>query len=851
MTIQEFENIENELRSLADTQDDVVLEKSGEFVIVRFGTTIQGRIYEDRDSDSIMIKYGESVLSYDEFISKETIRKKRAAQKFKGIKRDLASFADSDNGVDFDYNSGRFSFDRLMGNTTISGRIYIDDQDCVKVEYKGTIMSYNVFLSKELAQLDVFANRLIEKYKEDEQCYIDPQASLCDRAQIKRTEDYALKLLDKEINEDKRLIGTKFCFITADAGHGKSMLLRQFQYQQAQLYLNNQSNYIFLHIDLHGRTLVLLDEAISKALGELRMSGIFYTTILTLLRNRLLVLAIDGFDELAVEKGGDQALNSLSNLVKQMEGEGTLIAAARRAFFDTQEYLKRTGILRSDIYATCICNEIKIHNWTQEQCSKFLSKYNFEEKEYSRLLDILNDKKHPLLERPYLFAKMVTMAKDAKITPCEFISKGGNNKLESINNVIEQFIHREVDKWSYPELDTWCPYMVFDQHIRFLSEIALYMWENQTDKVSIDVLQFYITVLCEEWHIAEDRKPQMFKMVQFHAMLINDGDIYRKFDHEEFKCFFLSKAIEAMIKKYMKEKTQTSNDNLYRMLSLAELPDSVGQYILSQFEEEDVLLVYNCLLQFKKDWRPSYLHSNIGTLLPFLLDKYHPENTLLVNGKIIFSSLVFENKSLDNIIFEDCDFVNISLKNSHFKNINVTNCSFSKIVIWDNSDNIFENFSIDKNCRIAELVITDYNDEEESITEYYPEIIFQKLSQLGFNINNDNEPKDTDEDMYVECDTEFYKMTKRLLYKFNKTTCLYESNLFEYNMLKCRKPEVLKDIINLLVEYEIIEEKENNQTRQAQTKALTLKKYDIQEVFKAEGNPQSPLFSFWQEVKNR
>lgn len=67
-------------------------------------------------------------------------------------------------------------------------------------------------------------------------------------------------------------------------------------------------------------------------IGVLRLSGLYYNSIITLIRNGLIVLAIDGFDELAAEIGGEKVLGSLTNLVTELDGQGTIIAASRRTF---------------------------------------------------------------------------------------------------------------------------------------------------------------------------------------------------------------------------------------------------------------------------------------------------------------------------------------------------------------------------------------------------------------------------------------------------------------------------------------------------------------------------------------
>ena len=80
-------------------------------------------------------------------------------------------------------------------------------------------------------------------------------------------------------------------------------------------------------------------------LGELRINGLYYNSIITLIKNGLIILGIDGFDELAAEVGGDKALGSLSKLVQDLGGSGTIVAASRRAFFNTQDYINNSSLI--------------------------------------------------------------------------------------------------------------------------------------------------------------------------------------------------------------------------------------------------------------------------------------------------------------------------------------------------------------------------------------------------------------------------------------------------------------------------------------------------------------------------
>lgn len=758
---------------------------------------------------------------------------------FENIKRDLASFADDENEMVCD-DRGNVIFERH--GKLLSIQIKEDEDGRKFVNYNGIEIPYRLFLAKELSHLDILASKILQRKYQEELSYVDSNVILMSIDQQRQGK--AMSLLYEE-SKNTALIGTKISFVTADAGHGKSMLLRHFQYSQAQKYLDNNTNFLFWHIDLHGRDLVRLNEAIMYELGELRMPGLYFSSILTLMRHHLIVLGIDGFDELAAEKGGETALNSLSSLVSQMQGKGVLIAASRRAFFNSQDYLRRTNILNRNIGGGCIFNEIKIKNWQREQCVEYLDKYTFNADEYDKLLMALKSDKHPLLERPYLFTKLIHYSFEDNITPSDFINKKGHNNLENINDVIEAFIYREVDKWTQRDKETGRPYLSFEQHVRLLSEVAADMWNRQKNTISVENLQLILTILFDEWKTDSQLRPIILRMVESHAMLVNveNKDLYRKFDHDEFKYFFLARALEDIIRNSLND---DYINELYKFLYVAQLPDTVAQYMSTRIESKDIFPVIKTLMDIrKKDWKPTYIQSNIGTILPFLLNGFITTETIIIDGKISFSSLVFENKKIENVIFRDCTFVNISFNNTYFNNIHFDNCTFTGIIIACEG-NSFTDVSIRENCIINTVSVAHSKDENVD-TEYSPHAIYNVLR--GFNIQIEYFHSSSPEEITI-CTTDFYKNVKRLLNKYSKTTCLFESNIKQSPLFNFKNPDmIINEIIPLLEEYDIIEVRENRKTRQAGTRAWALKRYDISEVFKAEEDKESKLWHFWEKVK--
>jgi hypothetical protein len=65
--------------------------------------------------------------------------------------------------------------------------------------------------------------------------------------------------------------------------------------------------------DTQGRSFVRLEEAVAGELGQLRVSGMFYSGVIRLIRRGLLAIAIDGFDELLAEVGSGEAYSARSS----------------------------------------------------------------------------------------------------------------------------------------------------------------------------------------------------------------------------------------------------------------------------------------------------------------------------------------------------------------------------------------------------------------------------------------------------------------------------------------------------------------------------------------------------------
>ena len=260
---------------------------------------------------------------------------------FDTIKSDIEAFADDVSEVMVDRNTKQVLFTR--GGKDYEFKVLLEKGVIRNIECDGVKMPYTQFLTRRVANLELLAERLHTKRKGVD-AFIDGPATLSSIELDKPAQDTELKLLDAECSDADRF-NSKIVFITADAGHGKTALLREYQSQQAKKYLEGKSSFLFWHVDLQGRQLLRLSEAFMGDLGDLRITGLWMASIIRLVKHGKLVIGIDGFDELAAEQGSADALSALALLVTQMSNSGILVAASRRTFFKTEDYLNRSKMV--------------------------------------------------------------------------------------------------------------------------------------------------------------------------------------------------------------------------------------------------------------------------------------------------------------------------------------------------------------------------------------------------------------------------------------------------------------------------------------------------------------------------
>ncbi|NLT07362.1 MAG: NACHT domain-containing protein [Solirubrobacterales bacterium] len=754
---------------------------------------------------------------------------------FDDIALDLASFADDDEEIIIDAD-GSCIFVRGGQETQI--RLRHDDEDRLMVEVDGREMTYRRFLGHHLAGLPVLAERILAKRKGVPD-YVDSQGVLASPSEISETAD-ALTLLEQEAAHSPGFL-SRVIFITADAGQGKTALLKHFQQVQAARFVDGRAPYLFWHVDLQGRQLLRLHEALMGDLGDLRVAGLWMPSIITLLRRRLLVLAVDGFDELAAEQGGSDALGALAVLVQQMRGRGTIVAASRRTFFDTDDYVSRSHLI-TRVASDCEFTEIRLQEWSADEATTYLARANVSGNTftdptgtYAAIEQELESPTHPMLTRPFLLTQIARGLLLYNMSPSEFI-RGRTDPLRGVGEVIEAFVDREVtEKWK--QQDTGEPFLDKEQHLRLLADVAEEMFRAQRSTIDVDVLEAITTLLLDEWNIDPGRRQQILQMVNMHVLLTPPSDDQygmRSFDHEEFRDWFTAYALKDRLLRFNSDGSQVSHD----LLSVAHLPDATAQYVCALIDRTPVVVadvVQGLVELVQREWRPTYLQGNCGTLVPFLLDGVESESRIVVDADVVYSSVVHEHKTLSNVTLRRSAFVNASLAGVTWQDVTLAECDLGELVV--DRQATFRGVRFES-CRIDGIRLVGPDGDETR--EYAPSRIRALLTGMGIECSDAGDPPDTVESLP---DGDCRKLVRRVLNVFRRTTLLPESVV--ERRFRGEANRVIGDVLPLMERYQLLEERPWKGSGRQRAWGLASRLEDIE---RADGDETHSLHPFWTEV---
>lgn len=667
----------------------------------------------------------------------------------------IKSFCDSPDEITIDGNHIVFSTFDVMYDITIS---YDEDMNLFITEDAMPKIRARDWISKRLANLDLLARRILEKLPE-ELNYVASAGEYLDALYKNVSEepiaidDVVEKLLEvipNKINNNSFVL-----YLTSDAGEGKTTTINQLARRQAESFLEKTSKKLIIPVSLNGKAFLGLDDVIVATLVNFfRFRYLDYNSFLELIKHNFLILALDGFEEMFVEKGTGDAISSLGHLLEKVKNKGNFLIAARKAYFEYQRVNTQAKLFDSLRDTSVVFSKLAVKRWDKDRFLSYCKKRQFNEgkKLYQRFHDSLGNN-HPFITRPVLVKRIVDLAKTsgAKI---QLESKTENPFLTLVNSIII----REVDsKWITRGADVNRQLLTLDQHHLLLGQIALEMWLSRTELVKAEVLDVVSEIFCEDNNLEPEISRQIVDRTKHHALLKSIEDTVPKytFDHQEFYHFFLGSTIAKIVKKRKLSEIEYA-------LSQGDLPKLAVETIANFFPESEIREVIASLAKLAKKTRmTTFTNENIGALSIKLLER--TEEALSLQGTMFpsdslegvilknktFNDCFFRNAVIDkdksNIVFYDCEFEYIDLCLTQSESIKIFNNERGKIhalKIKKLDSTIFHPDKIDYALRSSGIEIKEHDSGHNPDKYYEPDNnlqLFEKSLRFYMRLTEINE----------------------------------------------------------------------------------------------------------------
>lgn len=598
-----------------------------------------------------------------------------SASQIEGIATDLAAFADPGIEVALEHASGE---DAVYARWEASGRprqakFMIGPNHGVFVETAGATkpMTYAQFLAgPEMADLRFLAQMMLQADRASRQApFIPPLAKWPNSQGPANASEVLLDLAGPQIPGTRTTADTTtLVFVTADAGVGKTSLLRKVANQQAGHYMRGQASRLFLYVDAQGSALARLDDALAKTLQDLR-SKVTYHTVASLVRNGLLIPIVDGFDELIGRKGmSDDSFNSLSGFLERLDGRGIVVASARNVYYEL-EFSSRAETA-SDLSSWSV-DSFELQPWTADQVAQYVREVAERRQRHDSetlilQLNELFDASDAinLRSKPFFVANALDLLIDGRL-----VEAGGDLLLTLVNAYLLREAQQKLVTESGAEL------LTPDQLGQLFVELALEMWRQETRELDAASVREVVELFCM---YATDLNPEGYRILIERAPTLaflgrgtRPGSVV--FEHEIFFSFFLARSLVANF-----------DQNQRHILARGALPPETARLVTESLlhggrSPQDILTRLSEASAVDDVFRPQ-VRENAGLLSAWAL-RLSADDGPLNCSDLVFADVPLKDAELQRVRFRGVTFRRTDLSDATWSDCTADDCLFEELLV--------------------------------------------------------------------------------------------------------------------------------------------------------------------------
>lgn len=737
----------------------------------------------------------------------------------------LTAFADKPADIDM----GRGELILEIRDDIIEAKVSIRSGD-LWVEEDGARHRASDWIVKRIARLPLLADRVLD-YVTDEPYFIEPAGHLLERMEdspddtgksVKEVTPEILKLLDQRPAGMSTVL-----YLTSDAGEGKTTLIEHMARHQAVRYKQKETDWLIVPIALGGRPFLRLEDVtIATLVNQLRFPFLYYDAFVRLVRLGAIIPALDGFEEMFIEGQAGDAVSSLGNLMQQLHSQGTVIIAARKAFFEYKSLRAQAQLFDSIREEWVNFARIGLSRWDRNRFIEYADKHEIDGKglfdEFARKLD---DESHPLLTRAVLAKRLIEVASDgdAREDLIESIHSDGKHYFERF---VESIVSREArQKWIDRSGEPAGHLLTVQQHLELLTEIALEMWVSETAVLRADMFHCIADLYAESRKMETRIANQIRNRITQHALIavVNEKSGTFRFDHEEFYHYFLGKAVACMV-------TEGNASDIRRAFRIARFPaltlevaarsilDNAGPRVIDMLNDA-------CATELGT----SFVKENSSDLVIRLIDAGNLRAVEVRRMAFPVDSL--KGRTIANAVFHDCDFLRTDLAGSKICNCSFEDCRFAQI-------NLSEATEI-SGSRLHRCEVHSVVRPSDETAIYAPHAIEKILEQGGFHLTLPDHRADDDVVQEVQAEERLI-VTEQMCRVFLRSTGVNE-NTFRQR-LGSAAPVFFEQVLPYLKNHGVLKEVQFKGAGQQRRYRLDVSLDDVQRwIEKANGNFESFL----------
>lgn len=744
------------------------------------------------------------------------------------IKRDISAFADRLSPVELDPS---FVYWEMEGREYTAELIQAPGRAMPDVKIDGVSMSYDAFLAgPHMANLHRFA-QFISKTMPPPRYYVATRASAGDEVDSGAADQLVAQLA----TESLPFGSTRIALVQGEAGSGKTMALRHMTLVRAQQYLTSQTSPLFFYIDVQGRALSRLDDAMARDLQDLR-SRFSYSAVPPLVRRGLLVPVIDGFDELLGSGGYDEAFSSLAALIAQLDGCGSVVASARSAFFDYQNFRENAERFSQDGKLSYEVASVRIDPWTDTEAEELVTKKTRDPvvlRKFRNMREQMAVENKKLLRKPFYVSQITN-----------HFMNGGDIATDDIilDRLVQSFIEREHAKLNNQD---GRPLLSLEGHRELLVQLSQEMWWLETRALDVATVAAWAELIVEELDVPPEDARQIVRRVSSYAFLttVDTGKKTLRFEHEVFYSYFLAERLKRCIDGEPRE--------LRRFLNRSVLDDTLTDQTVSLYRGD----VHACSRAVDSicsvlsgGLTEGIARQNGGRLVARLMREGGSLRSGTTLRNLYFNQEGFGSAELVRPRFYNCQFAGVDLTRTQMSTPYFEDCLLDLVKV-DLAKTRFRDAQPELATMVSGLAILESDGEGEIVAEsqrdfYAPQEISMLLRQMG--MKQPSGPVVPAQSRYTEAQEKRVRLIERFLHKMDRRFYVSQEDLARFPFVGQGEWEF---VFQLLHEHRLIREEVKQMSgRPKRLLRLTFPPSVIRRGEDMTDTSRPPITNFWRSL---